>query len=107
MPHILTTSPPPYPKKHYIRGKKGIYQGRNVTLESPRRLRAGDVSYGRKKFEVFVLDGARVKRVTYGDPNMKIRKNNPAARANFLARHNCDTKKSKLKAGYWSCQKWL
>ncbi len=86
---------------------KGIYKGRNVTLESPRRLRPGDVSYGRKKFEVFVLDGARVKRVTFGDPNMRIRKFNPKARASFLARHNCDKKNNKLTAGYWSCQKWL
>ena len=36
-----------------------------------------------------------------------IRKFNPKARANFLARHNCDKKNNKLTAGYWSCQKWL
>ena len=86
---------------------KGIYKGRNVRLEQPRRLRSGDVSYGRKKFEVFVLDGSRVKRVTFGDPNMRIRKNNAAARSSFLARHKCTTKTDKTKAGYWSCQQWL
>ena len=83
------------------------YRGKSVRLNKPSRIRKGQVSYGRKKFQVYVQAGNRVKRVTFGDPNMRIRKNNPAARASFLARHNCDTKKDKTKAGYWSCQKWL
>ena len=65
------------------------YKGRKVTLNKPRRIRKGETSYGKKKSVVFVMDGDRVKRVTFGDPNMKIRKNEPGRRKNFRARHNC------------------
>ncbi len=41
--------------------QKAIYRGKNVRLMKPRRLRPGDTSFGRKKFEVFVLDNNRVK----------------------------------------------
>jgi hypothetical protein len=61
---------------------------------------------GPKKFEVLAVEGDNVKYVTFGDPNMEIRKDNAAARKSFRARHKCDEKKSKLTAGYWSCRKW-
>ena len=80
---------------------KADYQGEKVTLNKPRRL-----SGGNKKFEVFVMDGDKVKRVTFGDPNMEIRRDDPKARANFRSRHSCDTKKDKTTAGYWSCRMW-
>ena len=80
---------------------KAEYQGEKVTLNKPRRL-----SGGNKKFEVFVMDGDKVKRVTFGDPNMEIRRDDPKARANFRSRHSCDTKKDKTTAGYWSCRMW-
>ena len=80
---------------------KAEYQGEKVTLNKPRRL-----SGGNKKFEVFVMDGDKVKRVTFGDPNMEIRRDDPKARANFRRRHSCDTKKDKTTAGYWSCRMW-
>ena len=80
---------------------KADYQGESVTLNKPRRTEGGN-----KKFEVFVKDGDRVKRVTFGDPNMEIRRDDPKARANFRSRHSCDTKKDKRTAGYWSCRMW-
>ena len=80
---------------------KADYQGESVTLNKPRRIEGGN-----KKFEVFVKDGDRVKRVTFGDPNMEIRRDDPKARANFRSRHSCDTKKDKTTAGYWSCRMW-
>ena len=80
---------------------KAEYQGEKVTLNKPRRIQGGN-----KKFEVFVMDGDKVKRVTFGDPNMEIRRDDPKARANFRSRHSCDTKKDKTKAGYWSCRMW-
>ena len=80
---------------------KAEYQGEKVTLNKPRRL-----SGGNKKFEVFVMDGDKVKRVTFGDPNMEIRRDDPKARANFRSRHSCDSKKDKTTAGYWSCRMW-
>ena len=75
-------------------------------LNSPRRLRPGDTSHGRKKFEVFVKKGDRVVRVTFGDPNMEIKKDDPGRRKNFRARHNCDNPGPKWKARWWSCSKW-
>ena len=82
------------------------YKNKTVKLNSPSRIRKGQVSYGRKKFQVYVKDGTRTKRVTFGDPNMRIRKNNPEARKSFRARHNCDNPGPRHKARYWSCRKW-
>ena len=76
------------------------YQGRSVKLNKPMR---GDV----KKFKVYVKnDKGNTIKVNFGDPNMKIKKSNPARRKSFRARHNCDNPGPKTKARYWSCRKW-
>ena len=77
------------------------YRGRKVKLNKPMR---GDV----KKFKVYVKDPktGNVKKVNFGDPNMRIRKSNPKARKSFRARHKCKTPGPKTKARYWSCKKW-
>lgn len=80
---------------------KAEYQGEKVTLNKPRRIKGGN-----KKFEVFVQDGDKVKRVTFGDPNMEIRRDDPKARANFRSRMSCDTASDKTSARYWSCRMW-
>lgn len=59
-----------------------------------------------KKFAVLAKDGAQVRLVRFGDPEMTIKKHIPERRANFMARHNCDTPGSKLKARYWACKSW-
>ena len=83
------------------------YQGKKVSLNSPRRIRQGEPGYGRKKSVVYVqTDNGTVRRVMFGDPNMEIRKDNPGARKNFRARHNCDNPGPKTKARYWSCKAW-
>ncbi len=82
--------------------QKAEYQGRQVTLNRPSRLPKGSS----KKFEVYVKDGDKVKRVTFGDPNMEIRRDDAEARANFRARHSCDTATDKTSARYWSCRMW-
>ena len=60
------------------------YQGRSVRLNKPSRITKGQAGYGRKKFKVFVKDGSKVKKVMFGDPNMKIRKSNPTASVQLL-----------------------
>lgn len=92
--------------KEILRAKKGQleeaeYQGRKVPIGKPMR---GDV----KKFKVYVKDPStgNVKKVNFGDPNMKIKKSNPARRKSFRARHNCDNPGPRTKARYWSCRKW-
>ena len=76
------------------------YQGRKVKLNNPTR---GDV----KKFKVYVRnDKGNVVKVEYGDPNMEIKRDDPARRKSFRARHNCDNPGPKYKARYWSCKFW-
>jgi hypothetical protein len=76
------------------------YGGRKVTLGKPMQ---GDV----KKFKVYVKNPkGNVVKVNFGDPNMKIKKSNPARRRSFRARHNCDNPGPRHKARYWSCRKW-
>jgi len=76
------------------------YQGRTVKLNKPMR---GDV----KKFKVYVKNPkGNVVKVNFGDPDMRIKKSNPARRRSFRARHNCDNPGPKTKARYWSCRKW-
>lgn len=77
------------------------YQGRTVSLGKPMR---GDV----KKFKVFVRDPqtGNIKKVNFGDPNMKIKKNIPSRRKSFRARHKCHTAKDRTSARYWSCKSW-
>ena len=63
----------------------------------------------RKKFKVLAKKGDQVKIVRYGDPNMSIKKDQPARRKSFRARHNCDAvenKKDVFTAAYWSCKNW-
>jgi len=77
------------------------YHGRKVTLNKPMQ---GDV----KKSKVYVKDPStgNVKKVNFGDPNMRIKKSIPARRASFRARHHCEDPGPKTKARYWSCKAW-
>ena len=71
-------------------------------LNKPFRLPKGSS----KKFGVYVKSGDKTVKVTFGDPNMEIRRDNPKARANFRSRHSCSTAKDKTSARYWSCRMW-
>ena len=76
------------------------YRGRKVSLGKPMQ---GDV----KKFKVYVRKpNGNVVKVNFGDPNMRIKKSNPARRRSFRARHNCANPGPRTKARYWSCRKW-
>ena len=54
------------------------YRGKSVRLNKPSRITKGQPGYGRKKFKVFVKSGNKVKKVMFGDPNMRIKKSSPA-----------------------------
>lgn len=78
------------------------YQGRKVKLNKPFRTQDGP-----KKFSVYVKnEKGNVVKVNFGDPNMEIKKYDPARRKSFRARHKCDTPGPKWKARYWSCRNW-
>ena len=87
--------------KNILKLEEAEYKGRKVPLNKPMR---GDV----KKFKVYVKDPktGNVKKVNFGDPNMKIKKSNPKRRKSFRARHRCDTPGPKTKARFWSCKAW-
>lgn len=59
-----------------------------------------------KKSAVLAKVGDEIKIVRFGDQNMTIKKDQPARRKSFRARHNCDTAKDKFTARYWSCKAW-
>ena len=63
-------------------------------------------SHPTKKSIVKACENGKEKIIRFGDQNMSIKKHIPERRANFRARHNCDEKKSKMSAGYWSCKAW-
>lgn len=72
----------------------------NVKLNKPMK---GDV----KKYKVYVKnDKGNVVKVNFGDPNMEIKRDDPARRKSFRARHKCDSPGPKWKPRYWSCKFW-
>lgn len=75
------------------------HHGKNVKLNSPFRTPGGP-----KKFAVYVkTPKGTIKKVTFGDPNLRVRNANKGAAKSFRARHKCDQKKDRTTAGYWSC----
>ena len=104
-------------------GKKGIHDGREVYLDAPieeeedllmeSKHRGREVRLNRpfrtpggpKKYAVYVKGkNGKIRKVTFGDPNMRVRASSAASRKSFAARHKCAQKKDKMTAGYWSCR---
>ena len=77
------------------------YQGKKVKLNNP-------VRGGSKKFYVYVRnEKGNVVKVSFGDTTgLEIKRDDPARRKAFRARHNCDNPGPKWKARYWSCKFW-
>ena len=84
--------------KDIIAAKKG-----KAPLNKPFRLPSGS----KKKFGVYVKnDKGNIVKVTFGDPNMSIKRDDPARRKAYRSRHGCDNPGPKYKANYWSCKMW-
>ena len=81
--------------------EEATYHGKKVPLN---KKLPGDV----KKSKVFVRDPktGNIKKVNFGDKNMRIKKSNPKRRKSFRARHHCENPGPKTKARYWSCKAW-
>ena len=77
------------------------YQGKKVKLNDP-------IRGGSKKFYVYVKNPkGNIVKVSFGDTTgLSIKRDDPARRKSFRARHNCDTAKDKTSARYWSCYQW-
>ena len=78
------------------------YQGRKVDLNKPKRG-------GSAKYYVYVKDpkSGNVRKIAFGAKGgggkLAVKIKDPKASKNFADRHNCDQKKDRTKAGYWSC----
>lgn len=79
------------------------YDGKKVTLNEP--FRSTDEKH---KFYVYVKnEKGNVIKLGFGDPNMEIKRDDPARLKSYRARHHCDTDPGpKWKANYWSCRAW-
>jgi hypothetical protein len=104
-------------------GSTAIYENKKVYLDAPIEIQDDFISEekskkqgqhklgkpfrtpgGPKKFAVYVRSkSGGVKKVTFGDPNLKIKNTNPQRAKSFRARHKCSQKKDRTTAGYWSC----
>ncbi len=76
------------------------YHGKDVKLNYPMRG-------GTKKYYVYVKSKkGNVKKIAFGDVHggLTAKVSDPKARKSFAARHQCDMKKDKTKAGYWACR---
>lgn len=79
------------------------YTYNGVTCQATRRRSS---SRDDKAWERTVRYRGTERVVHYADPDMPMRRNNPEARRNFLARHSCSTKKDPFAPGFWSCLEW-
>lgn len=81
-----------------------LSEAEKKTLNKPFRLPKGS----KKKFGVYVKNPktGNIIKVTFGDPNMEIKRDDPDRRRSFRARHKCDTAKDKTTPRYWSCKMW-
>lgn len=79
-----------------------IYRGERFSgYNKPKRTPGA-----KKKSAVLAKSGNKIKLVRFGDPKMTIKKQIPARRKSFRARHNCSTATNKLTPRYWSCKAW-
>jgi len=82
---------------------EGASKKGKAPLNKPFRLPKGN----KKKFGVYVKNQkGNIIMVKFGDPNMSIKRDNPARRKAYRSRHGCDNPGPKWKANYWSCKMW-
>lgn len=79
--------------------KEAEYQGKDVELNKPKRG-------GSKKYYVYTKNPktGKVMKISFGDPGLKTKSGNKKRASNFAARHNCEKKNDRTKAGYWACR---
>jgi len=91
-----------------------VYEGNLVPLDCPMIVEEEEKKQpelnkpkagGPKKYYVYVKDGDKIKKVTWGDTTgLKVKLGNEKARKSFAARHKCSQQKDKTSAAYWACR---
>ena len=104
--NIILKGPSGWMAKNLNVGKKAVYDGREVELDTPSRG-------GGKKFVVYRDSGKTdeegrivAKKIEWGDSTgLSIKNGDPAAAASFWARQQCESagKKDPDTAGFWAC----
>ena len=94
-------------------GEFEVYGGNMVPLDCPMIIEEEEKEPelnkpkvgGSKKYYVYVKDGDKIKKISWGDTTgLKVKLKNDKARKSFVARHQCSTKNDKTTAGYWACR---
>ena len=85
-------------KKKDLKEAKKKKEKKDPPLGKPKRG-------GSKAYYVYVRDPKtkKIKKVSFGSGGLRAKIKNKDARNAFAKRHNCDKKKDRTKAGYWSC----
>jgi hypothetical protein len=86
-------------------GRTGVYQGKTVKLDSPKRQTGG-----RKKYMVFVNSGRKnadgrvvAKKIQWGDPKLSVKNKDPKRAKSFRARHKCAQAHDRMTPKWWAC----
>ena len=102
------------PPSQYVNDMPGLasagldeaeYNGKSVPLSKPIRTSPSEGG----KFKVYVKDPktGNIKMVRFGDTTgLSIKRDDPARRKNYRARHHCENPGPRTKANFWSCKMW-
>lgn len=75
------------------------YRGRKVSLNKPFRTPGGP-----RKFSVYTKnESGKVVKVSFGQPGMRVRNDDPDAARSFQKRMRCDNPGPRWKPRWWSC----
>jgi uncharacterized membrane protein (UPF0127 family) len=106
-------------------GEFGLFEGVHVPLDIPIPEEMHNIMFeakkektkkqpelgvprrgGEGKFYVYVRDPKtkNIKKIRFGIHGMSVGIHNAARRKSFAARHQCDKKNDRTKAGYWACR---
>jgi len=91
-------------KKTKMSVKENVKVSKDLQYHLENEITLSENVGGPKKFAVYVkTPKGTVKKVTFGDPNLRIKNASKGRAKSFRARHKCDQKKDRTTAGYWSC----
>lgn len=106
-PNLFVTSNEVRYLPHSIEVLEEVAAAKKQTLKNKKLNKPFRTPNAKKKFGVYVKNkNGNVILIRFGDSSMEIRRDDPEARKNFRARHQCDTAKDKTTPRYWSCRMW-
>ena len=109
--NLFRGSRSPIHKKPRVLGLERVLHQASSAAEKKKegkyaKLREGVVyrlPKGSNKEFIVIVDGHPIR---FGDPSMENHEDDADHRKNFRARHSCDEKSDRSKAGFWACKAW-